>query len=162
MRPEALRTLPDALLLLQTFSEWLQKNLPFSLPGSESYYEKPHSASANEYLGFLEHNSHVVYPAIAAVVLTLLVIGVIQAWRSTELDGMAKTEFKREIVLTLRRQVAGETVETIARRIGLEPFKTAKLLEEMQRDGILRSHVSSNRLVLWQVSGITVARVARS
>lgn len=150
------------MLLLETFSEWLQKQLPFRLPGSESYYEKPHTASSNEYLTFLEHNSHVVYPAIAAVVLTLLVLGVVQAWRSTELDGMAKMEFKREIILTLRRQVAGETVETIARRIGLEPFKTAKLLEEMQRDGILRSHVSSNRLVLWQVTGATMIRPARS
>ena len=144
-------------MLLETFTEWIQRYLPFKLPGAEDYYEKPHSATGGEYLSFLERNSHVVYPLIAAIVLALLVIGIIQAWRSNELDGMAKTEFKREIILNLRRRVAGETVDSIARLIGLEPFKTGKLLEEMQRDGVLSSYVSSNRLVLWQVKGVNVS-----
>lgn len=148
-------------MLLASFTEWLQKQLPFKLPGSDDFYEKPHTVSGAEYLRVLEHNSHFIYPALGAAALALLVFGVVQAWRTNELDGMAKQEFKREIVLALRRQVAGETVETIARRIGLEPFKTAKLLEEMQRDGILRSHVSSNRLVLWQVAGMMMSRAQR-
>ena len=96
-----------------------------------------------DYLELLERNSHIVYPALAVLVVVLLVLGILQAWRSQDLDGLQKVELKREIILELRRQIGGASAETLAKAIGLESFKTVKLLEELQRDGILISHTNT-------------------
>ena len=113
----------------------------------------PDPEPETDYLALLERNSHIVYPVLAVVVGLLLVLGILEAWRSQDLDGLQKVELKREIILELRRQIGGESAETLARAIGLESFKTEKLLEEMQRDGIVVSHTNTARLRLWRVKG---------
>ena len=55
--------------------------------------------------------------------------------------------------------MVGMTAEALARAIGLEPFQTVKLLEEMQRDNILTSHTNTQRLTLWRLKGLPVKRV---
>ena len=106
-----------------------------------------------DYLEWLERNSHIVYPALAVLVVLLLVLGILEAWRSQDLDGLQKVELKREIILELRRQAGGASAETLAKAIGLESFKTVKLLEELQRDGIVVSHTNTARLTLWRIKG---------
>ena len=106
-----------------------------------------------DYLELLERNSHIVYPALAVLVVVLLILGILEAWRSQDLDGLQKVELKREIILELRRQIGGASAETLARAIGLESFKTVKLLEEMQRDNIVISHTNTARLTLWRIKG---------
>ncbi|MHB8877727.1 MAG: hypothetical protein ACYC8T_28890, partial [Myxococcaceae bacterium] len=70
-------------------------------------YSKPAGDTSPKYFEFLEHNAHIIYPLLAVLVLALLVAGILQAWRSQDLDGLAKAEFKREIILELRRQMGG-------------------------------------------------------
>lgn len=106
-----------------------------------------------DYLALLERNSHIIYPALAVLVVALLVLGILEAWRSQDLDGLQKVELKREIILELRRQIGGASAETLARAIGLESFKTVKLLEELQRDGIVVSHTNTARLTIWRMKG---------
>lgn len=105
------------------------------------------------YVDLLERHSNIVYPALAVVVVILLIIGIVDAWRTQDLDGLQKVELKREIILELRRQLGGASAETLAKAVGLESFKTVKLLEELQRDGILVSHTNTARLTVWRIKG---------
>ena len=103
---------------------------------------------------FVERYGAVLYPAVALIVITLIVAGILQAWRQHDLVGLVKVELKREIILELRKQVGGMSAETIARAINLNSFKTVKILEEMQRDGIIHSHTNTARLTTWRVKGV--------
>ncbi|HZN91664.1 MAG TPA: hypothetical protein VFB81_03140, partial [Myxococcales bacterium] len=107
-----------------------------------------------DYLELLERNTHIIYPALAILVVALLVLGILEAWRSQDLHGLQKVELKRELILELRRQLGGASAETLAKAIGLESFKTVKLLEELQRDGIVISHTTSARLTTWRIKGV--------
>lgn len=125
-----------------------------AIPGLTPDYPKPVDSLSGNYFDLLERNSHVIYPALGLLVLALLAFGIVSAWRSNELDGLQKIELKREIVLVLRRQVGGESVDAIAKSLGLEPFRTVRLLEEMQQDGILASHTNTERRTVWRVKGV--------
>jgi hypothetical protein len=105
------------------------------------------------YIDVLERNNHIIYPALAILVVALLVAGILEAWRTQDLDGLAKVELKREIILELRRQIGGASAEALARAVGLESFKTVRLLEELQRDGIITSHTNTARLTVWRIRG---------
>ena len=123
------------------------------MPGDRPY-QKPEGATSPKYIEFLESNTHILYPLIAVLVLILLGVGILQAWRAQDLDGLTKAELKREIILELRKNLWGETAEVLSRAVGLEPFKLVKLLEEMQRDGIVASHTDTRRFVLWKLKGV--------
>lgn len=115
---------------------------------------RPAPAGSPSYIEFLEENSHIIYPVLAVLVLALIVIGVLQAWRAQDLDGLTKAELKQEIIVQLRKQLGGASADALSRAVGLEPFKLVKLLEEMQRDGQLASHTNTQRLTVWQVKGM--------
>lgn len=117
-------------------------------------YVKPQSATSPAYFELLERNTHIVYPALAVLVLVLLVAGILQAWRTQDLDGLQKAELKREVILELRKQTHGAPAEMIAKVVGLEPFKLVKLLEEMQKDGVVQSHTNTDRLTIWRLKGL--------
>lgn len=105
------------------------------------------------YFELLERNSHIVYPLLALLVVVLLVVGILQFWRAQDMDGLAKVELKREIILELRKQMGGVSAEELARAVGLAPLTTVRLLEEMQKEGILASHTNTTRLTLWRIKG---------
>lgn len=128
--------------------------LPIRMPGDPMPIEKPAGASDPPYFELLEQNSHIIYPALAILVLVIIAAGVLQAWRSTDLDGLAKAELKREIILEIRRQLGSVTAEHLAKTIGLESFKMVRVLEEMQKDGILQSHTNTQRLTVWRLKGM--------
>lgn len=124
------------------------------LPGQGPRVDQPPDALDPGYFEFLEKNSHIIYPALGVLVVVLLALGILQAWRSQDLDGLAKAEFKREIILEIRRQLGGVSAESLARTLGLETFKMLRILEEMQKDGLLQSHTNTQRLTVWQIKGI--------
>ena len=107
---------------------------------------------------FVDHNAVYLYPALAVVVFLLMTGGILQAWKSNELAGLERAEFKREIVIELRRQVTGATAEAIARHFKLELFQTVSILEEMQRDGLLTSHTRTDRQTFWAIKGLPGVR----
>ncbi len=116
--------------------------------------EQPQSVTSPGYLEFLEQNSHIIYPAIGLLVLVLIAAGILQAWKTQDLDGLAKAELKREIILEIRRQMGGVTAEDLSRAVGLEPFRMNRLLEEMQQDGVLISHTNTAHKTVWRVKGV--------
>jgi hypothetical protein len=129
--------------------------LPEGMPGQDDTpkYVKPASSMAPKYFDMLEQNSHIVYPALAIFTLLLVVAGIFQAWRSQDMDGLTKNEFKRAIINELRRNLAGLPGEVIARAVGLDRLKTVRLLEQMQQDGMVNSYMSSTQMMLWRIRG---------
>lgn len=129
--------------------------LPEGMPGQDDTpkYVKPASSMAPKYFDLLEQNSHIVYPGLAVLTLLILVAGIFQAWKSQDMDGLSKNEFKRAIVNELRRNLSGLPGDMIARAIGLDRLKTVRLLEQMQQEGMVNSYMSSNQMMMWRVRG---------
>lgn len=128
--------------------------LGIDLPGGEPDYVRPISSVDPSYFELLERNTHILYPALAVLAIGLLVAGVLQAWRSDSLAGASKAEYQRAVIQALRLHLAGMSGEAIARAIGLDAFKTIRLLEEMQKEGMLISYTNTQRLTLWRVKGL--------
>jgi hypothetical protein len=136
-------------------------NIP-GMPGYKAPYQRPNDAAAPEYFELLERNTHIVYPVLAVLVLVVLVAGILQAWKTQDLDGLQKAEFKREIVLELRRDTLGYSVENLARKVKLEPLKLVRLLEEMQTEGVVISVTNTQRLTTWRLKGVGPGQAVRS
>ncbi len=79
--------------------------------------------------------------------------------KTQDLDGLQKAQFKREILIELRRDPLGYSVEALAKKIALEPLKLARLLEEMQGEGLVLSVTNTQRLTTWRIKGIGPAPV---
>ena len=116
-------------------------------------------ATSPPYIEMLEQNSHIIYPALAILVLILLVAGILQAWKTQDLDGLQKAELKREIVVRLRQEIGGAPAEQLARGLGVQPIKLMRVLEEMQKDNILQSHTNTDRLTIWKLKGVGPAKM---
>src|SRR5688572_27310196 len=123
------------------------------LPGQIDY-EQPSGSTNVPYLELLENNTHIIYPALAIMVVVLIVAGILHAWKSDDLDSAVKAEAKREIVLQLRREMHGMSAERLKRMTGLDMTKLVRLLQEMQEDGILSSHTNSQRQTTWVLKGL--------
>ncbi len=139
----------------------LRLELPDGFPGKEPSYPTPVGDTQPEYFEFIEKHSGVLYPVIGGLVLLLLVVGILKAWRAQDLDGQSKAEFKREIIHELRKHVTGLSGEALAKAIGLDSLKTMRLLEELQTDGVLISHTSTERLTTWRLKGVGAAASQR-
>jgi hypothetical protein len=129
--------------------------IPEGMPGHDDSldYVKPASSMAPKYFDMLEQNSHIVYPALGIIALLLVVGGIFQAWKSQDMDGLSKNEFKRSIVNELRRNLSGLPGDMIARSVGLDRLKTVRLLEQMQQEGMVNSYMSSNQMMMWRIRG---------
>ncbi len=115
---------------------------------------KSHPSSGPEYIEILEKNTHIVYPVLAVLVLVVLMAGILQAWKTQDLDGLQRAELKKEIILQLRRDTFGASVEQLARRIKLDPLKLVQLLEQMQNEGKVVSTTDTQRLTTWRIKGV--------
>jgi hypothetical protein len=124
-------------------------------------YTKPVSSLSPKYFELLEQNSHIIYPAVAVLTLVIIAAGILQAWRTQDLDGLQKNEFKKAIVNELRRNISGMPGDMLARAIGLDRLKTNRLLEQMQTEGMVVSHTNSQRLTVWRIRGAAPEASAR-
>lgn len=103
---------------------------------------------------WVEANRGIAYPALVGVTLALIVAGVLQQLRRHDMDGIQKSRVKAELINELRLQMVGVTADELARKVGLEKFKTVRLLEEMQGDGILFSYNNTERRQVWKLRGL--------
>lgn len=136
--------------------ELLQKTvLRIGMPGEPTPYAKPAGATSVRYFEFLEANTHLIYPALAIVAVVLIALGVVQAWRREDMDGLKKAELKREIIRELRREVYGMTAVRLAKNLSLPGGRLLKLLEEMAEQGIVESRTDTARVTTWRVKGLS-------
>ncbi|MBX7115865.1 MAG: hypothetical protein K1X64_16165 [Myxococcaceae bacterium] len=105
------------------------------------------------YFEWLQNYAHIIYPLLILLVVVLVVSAVVTALRTQDLAGAVKAEAKRRVVVELRQQLQGTTAEALAKVVGLEPFRVVTLLEELQREGLVTSYTSSDRLTTWQIKG---------
>lgn len=124
------------------------------IPGLRRELEKPASSVAPNYFELLERNSHIVYPVLGLAVLALVTVAILQATKAQDMDGAAKAEFKKLIVDELRRYPAGLETPDLAAATGLDRSKLVRLLDQMQQDGVLVSHTTTQRQTVWRVKGI--------
>ncbi|MFL5319344.1 MAG: hypothetical protein ACJ790_06775 [Myxococcaceae bacterium] len=134
--------------------EGIPKDVAKYIPGMQVGPEQPASSTNNKYFEWLEGHTQIVYPALAIFVLGLMAFAILSSWKKEGMDGETKMRLKKAIVQELRLQMGGMAAEALARTIGLSGLKTAKLLEEMQRDGILWSSLGNNRLTMWRLKGL--------
>jgi hypothetical protein len=130
--------------------------LLFDLPGQEGPppYVRPPSATRPRYIEFLEDNTHIIYPGIAIIVVTLIALAVIGAWRTEDMDGIQKAEVKREIVRALRQDIHGVTVERLSKTLGVPSLRLIRLLEEMATQGITECRTDTRRVTTWRLKGL--------
>ncbi|MBZ4400294.1 MULTISPECIES: hypothetical protein [unclassified Myxococcus] len=124
-------------------------------------YTRPVSSMSPKYFEILEQNSHIIYPLVAILTLVLIAAGILQAWRTQDLDGLQKSEFKKAIVNELRSNITGLPGDVLAKAVGLDRLKTHRLLEQMQQDGMVVSHTNSQRLTVWRIRGAAPEASAR-
>ena len=123
------------------------------VPGlSDAPVVRPHRGP--KYIDFLEKNTNLIYPALAAATIILILLGILASWRGHEMTAEQKSNLKRDIILELRKAGGGISAEQVAKAIGLEKFKTVKLLEEMLNDGLLLTYTNTQRLAVWQLKGV--------
>lgn len=129
--------------------------LLLDMPGDPPKYVKPVGSAYVKYFETLENNTHIVYPALAIVMVALIAFGIISAWRTEDTDGLKKAELKREIIRELRREVYGMTVTHLAKNLQIPGGKVLKLLEEMAEDNIVESRTDTARVTTWRMKGLT-------
>jgi IclR-like helix-turn-helix domain-containing protein len=116
--------------------------------------ERPTSSVDPNYFELLERNSHIVYPALALLVLGLVTVAILQASKAHDMDGAVKAEFKKLIIDELRRYPAGLETPDLAAATGLDRSKLVRLLDQMQQEGVLVSHTTTQRQTVWRVKGV--------
>lgn len=102
---------------------------------------------------FLEKNSTIIYPALALLVLVLLVAGVAHAWKTPELVGAEKAQVKGEVIRLMRSHIGWITATEVGEHLELDPHTAATLLDEMKGDGLLVSAMIDN-LIHYRIKGI--------
>jgi hypothetical protein len=143
---------PGAVLMPPSLLTPLLAQLP--IPGLDSGPDRPASSVDPSYFELLERNSHIIYPALALLVLGLVTVAILQASKAQEMDGAVKAEFKKLIVDELRRYPAGLETPDLASATGLDRGKLVRLLDQMQQDGVLVSHTTTQRQTVWRVKGV--------
>lgn len=137
--------------LLLALSACAELRMPWE---EDNSYPRPVSSTETRHIDFIEQNQHVLYPSAAALALALIAFGILQAWRTTDLDAGQKANYRREIIQALRGNMGGMTGEQVSRTIGLEAFKTVKLLDEMVAESVVLSHTNTERLTVYRLRGV--------
>jgi len=140
MRGTIATVLRPQLILPNALDAW--QRLVQAMPGDEIEF-KPD-------LSWLEAHSAIVYPLVAIVTVGLLVVGILGAWRSDDMSGILKVEYKREIIVVLRKEPGGVPIAGLAKRLKLSVHRTAVLTEEMVKDG---------QIAVDDRKGVKVARI---
>lgn len=103
---------------------------------------------------WIDANRAVVFPAIVGATILLIALAVLSQLRRQDMDGKLKDKVKAELIRELRLEMGGVTADELSRKVGLEKFKTVRLLEEMQKDGILISYNNTQRRQVWKLRGV--------
>lgn len=103
---------------------------------------------------WIEANRGVVYPVLVGGTILIIAMGILSQLRRQDMDGKLKDKIKAELIRELRLQLVGVTADELSRTVGLEKFKTVRLLEEMQTDGLLISYNNTQRRQVWKLRGL--------
>ncbi|MDR0965360.1 MAG: hypothetical protein LBM75_02445 [Myxococcales bacterium] len=100
----------------------------------------------NEYIGVLA-------PLLIVAIVGIVCYAIFSATRSEELQGAAKTECKGEIMVLMRKQIAGVTIQEFAQALKLTEGQIEFVLKEMMEDRQVYETEHRGRKV-WRLHGI--------
>jgi hypothetical protein len=95
---------------------------------------------------FLTQHKQIIYPALALLVLVLLVAAVLNAWKSPEIAGAEKARLKGEIIRFMRKHIGWATAAEVGAGVEVETQIAATLMQEMKDDGLLITAMMDNLL----------------
>lgn len=114
---------------------------------------RPGEEESRPYFEWVNDYAHILYPALIVLVVLLVGFGILAALRTEDVAGLRKADIRRRLLVELRQQVQGCSAEHLARVVDIQSLRVVKILEELQRDGIVTSYTSSDRRTTWQLKG---------
>lgn len=105
--------------------------------------KKPRAASqkslpdAAQLWQWIEEHGAIVYPALALIIIGLIAGALFASWRADEIEGERKGELKMKLLQIMRRRISGVSAEQIAAELQIDVLVAAKLLNELDAEGIV-------------------------
>jgi hypothetical protein len=94
-------------------------------------------STAHELWLWIEQNSAVVYPAIAIVIVGLIVGALMASWKSDEMNAEQRGQLKMKIMQIMRRRISGVSAQIVAAELQIDISVAAKLLNELAEEGLV-------------------------
>ena len=101
--------------------------------------------------------------ALVALVVIGIPIGIVMTFTRSGgglLTLEQRTKLKQEIVFELRRRLSPVSAAEMARHLAVDVFSTATLLEQLERERLIESYTTSQRLTYWRLRGVPLAATA--
>ncbi len=86
---------------------------------------------------WIEAHATVVYPAVALLIVGLIVGALLGAMRSNELGFEERSKMKRELMLLIRRRVSGVAADQAAAELQIDVATAGTLLAELEEEGLV-------------------------
>jgi hypothetical protein len=112
--------------------------------GQKAVPERAPESSAHELWVWIESNSSVVYPAIAIVIVGLIVAALMASWKSDELNAEQRGQLKMKIMQIMRRRISGVNAQQVAAELQIDVSIAAKLLSELAEEGLVAAAAQSS------------------
>jgi hypothetical protein len=103
---------------------------------------------------WVEAHGAIVFPAIAAVVIGLLVFSVLRGWKAVELSAEEKRRLKADIMRLMRKLPAGVSAEAVAKEFAVDVFHAATLLREMEDEGLIQESTMTSGVSAYRLKGL--------
>lgn len=86
---------------------------------------------------WIEANGRFTYPAVAVVVIGLMVWALLAGFRTDRLNAEQRGALKMRIVQLMRRRVSGVSAEAVSAELQIEILVAARLLSELAEEGLI-------------------------
>lgn len=103
---------------------------------------------------WIEDNGALVYPAVAVVIIGLIVATLLASFRSDDMNADQKGQLKMKIMQVMRRRISGVSAEAIAAELQVDLLVAGKLLTELDTEGLIAaSGKSASGPVMYRIRG---------
>lgn len=86
---------------------------------------------------WIEANGSITYPAVAVVVIGLMVWALLAGFRTDRLNAEQRGALKMRIVQLMRRRVSGVSAEAVSAELQIDLLVAARLLAELAEEGLI-------------------------
>lgn len=86
---------------------------------------------------WIERHATIVYPAIAILIVGLIVGALFASWKADDVSAERRGELKMRIMQVMRRRISGVSADTIAAELQIDLMLAARLLSELDQEGFV-------------------------
>ncbi len=102
---------------------------------------------------WIERHASFVYPAIAILIVGLIVGALLASWKADDVTAEKRGELKMRIMQIMRRRISGVAADTIAAELQIDLMLAARLLTELDQEGLVSA--SGQQPVQYRLRGNT-------